>query len=84
METSERDGQEQRAESRIPRVVVTEREREVVALIAQGLDTEDIAEELFISRDVVKQKIRTIRAKIGGATMIELPDRLEAFDSASA
>ena len=63
-------------------VTLTEREREVVALIAQGLDTEDIAEELFLSRATVKEKIKRIRGKVGGERMTDLPALVEALDRA--
>jgi len=55
-------------------------QRQVVALIAEGMDTEDIAEAMFISRDVVKRKIRRIREKVGGDRMTDLPALVAAAE----
>jgi DNA-binding CsgD family transcriptional regulator len=56
-------------------------ERRVVELIADGLDTEDIAEEMFISRNVVRRKIRRIRGKVGGQRMTDLPALVAASEN---
>ena len=55
-------------------------DRRVVELIAEGLDTEDIAEEMFLSRYTVREKIRRIRSIVGGERMTELPALVEQFD----
>lgn len=44
---------------------LTSREREVAALIAKGLDNQQIAAELFISTGTVKTHVANIAAKLG-------------------
>jgi DNA-binding CsgD family transcriptional regulator len=55
-------------------------EREIVRLISEGMDTEDIAEEMFLSRYTVKAKIKRIRAFVGGGRMTELPALVEQME----
>jgi DNA-binding CsgD family transcriptional regulator len=55
-------------------------EREIVRLISEGMDTEDIAEEMFLSRYTVKNKIKRIRAFVGGGHMTELPALVEQME----
>lgn len=45
--------------------VLTEREREVLTLLADGLDQEQVAEELVISSSTVATHIQRILAKLG-------------------
>lgn len=49
----------------------TEREREVLALLAQGLSNPQIAERLFVSSATVKFHISGVFAKLGVATRAE-------------
>jgi PAS domain S-box-containing protein len=51
---------------------LTVREREVVALIALGLTTSRIAEQLFISAETVRTHVRNVMAKLGVHTRVEL------------
>jgi two-component system NarL family response regulator len=51
---------------------LTEREMEVLGLVAQGLNNRDIAKELFISENTVKNHIRNILEKL------HLHSRMEA------
>jgi PAS domain S-box-containing protein len=51
---------------------LTEREREVVRLLALGRRGRDIATELFISPDTVETHTRNARLKLGAATLAEL------------
>jgi PAS domain S-box-containing protein len=51
---------------------LTEREREVVRLLALGRRGRDIAAELFISPDTVETHTRNARQKLGAATLAEL------------
>jgi DNA-binding NarL/FixJ family response regulator len=50
---------------------LTEREREVLQLLAQGLRVEDMAERLFISPQTVQTHIRNILAKLGMHSKLE-------------
>ena len=50
---------------------LTRREREVVALVAEGLRNKEIAERLFISQGTVRQHLSSIFCKLG------IPDRLK-------
>ena len=51
---------------------LTEREMQVLRLVAQGLNNKDIAEQLFISENTVKNHIRNILEKL------QLHSRMEA------
>lgn len=50
---------------------LTEREREVMALIARGLANKAIGQELFISEKTVKNHIRNIYEKLGAGSRAE-------------
>jgi LuxR family maltose regulon positive regulatory protein len=45
--------------------LLSTREREVLALVAQGLRNREIAERLFISEVTVKAHMRSIMGKLG-------------------
>ena len=47
------------------RIVLTEREREVVTLVASGLQSEEIAEKLFLSGETVKSHVQNAMGKLG-------------------
>jgi DNA-binding NarL/FixJ family response regulator len=51
---------------------VTQREREVVALLVQGLRNRDIAERLFLSEQTVKNHLSNIFVKLGVSDRLEL------------
>ncbi len=51
---------------------LTVREREVVALIARGLDTKQIAKDLYISPGTVRKLVGNAMAKLGVHTRAEL------------
>lgn len=57
---------------RVLSAALTEREREVLALVAQAYGDRHIAERLGISLFTVKNHIRNIRAKVGAANRVEL------------
>jgi len=63
-----------RAEERttVPSPRLTDRELEVLKLVARGLNNRDIAKELFISENTVKNHIRNILEKL------HLHSRMEA------
>jgi DNA-binding CsgD family transcriptional regulator len=51
---------------------LTQREREVVNLLAQGKTQSTIARQLVISRHTVYAHVRNIREKTGAASAFEL------------
>jgi predicted ATPase/class 3 adenylate cyclase/DNA-binding CsgD family transcriptional regulator len=51
---------------------LTPTEREVVALVAEGLSNPEVAERLFMSRSTVKTHLNHVFAKLGIATRAEL------------
>jgi NarL family two-component system response regulator LiaR len=50
---------------------LTEREREVLALMVEGLNNPDIAERLIVSRSTVKFHVSNILSKLGAASRTE-------------
>ena len=65
-----RDG-EARAQE-VPAPKLTEREMEVLKLVARGMNNRDIAKELFISENTVKNHVRNILEKL------QIHSRMEA------
>jgi two-component system NarL family response regulator len=55
-----------------PALRLTEREREVLRLVAKGLNNREVAKELFISENTVKNHVRNILEKL------QLHSRMEA------
>src|SRR5262245_18738713 len=56
--TTGRDGQD----------ILTQREREILQLLADGMSNADVAQRLFISQETVKSHVRHILAKLEAAT----------------
>ncbi|MGD0924871.1 MAG: response regulator transcription factor [Streptosporangiaceae bacterium] len=56
---AKRDGEE-RAEQQVPAPKLTDREMQVLKLVAKGMNNRDIAKELFISENTVKNHVRNI------------------------
>ena len=57
---------------KMPTPRLTDREMEVLRLVAQGLNNRDIAKQLFISENTVKNHVRNILEKL------QLHSRMEA------
>jgi DNA-binding CsgD family transcriptional regulator len=51
-----------------PPVLLSDREREVLALVAQGLSDQEIGQQLFLSRHTVHRHVANIRQKLGRTT----------------
>jgi DNA-binding NarL/FixJ family response regulator len=51
---------------------ISRREREIVALVAQGFRNREIAEKLFITEQTVKNHMHNIFAKVGVEDRLEL------------
>ncbi len=78
-----RDQEEERAQQ-IPAPKLTEREMEVLKLVARGMNNRDIAKELFISENTVKNHVRNILEKLQihsrmEAVMIAVREKLIEF-----
>src|SRR4249920_383725 len=79
---AKRDGEE-RAQQ-VPAPKLTDREMEVLRLVARGMNNRDIAKELFISENTVKNHVRNILEKLQihsrmEAVMIAVREKLIEF-----
>jgi two-component system response regulator DevR len=54
-----------------PRVALSPREREVLALLGEGCDNAEIAERLFVSQSTVKHHVSRLLEKIGAANRVQ-------------
>jgi two-component system NarL family response regulator len=75
---------EEEPPQQVPAPKLTEREMEVLKLVAKGMNNRDIAKELFISENTVKNHVRNILEKLQihsrmEAVMIALRDKLIEF-----
>ena len=80
---AKRDGEE-RAEQQVPAPKLTDREMQVLKLVAKGMNNRDIAKELFISENTVKNHVRNILEKLQihsrmEAVMIAVREKLIEF-----
>jgi DNA-binding NarL/FixJ family response regulator len=81
--TLARRDEEERAQQ-IPAPRLTEREMQVLKLVARGMNNRDIAKELFISDNTVKNHVRNILEKLQihsrmEAVMVAVRDKLIEF-----
>jgi DNA-binding NarL/FixJ family response regulator len=60
------------AKSRDQRSPLSQREREIVALVAQGYKNKEMAEKMFISEQTVKNHLHNIFDKLGVSDRLEL------------
>jgi two-component system NarL family response regulator len=80
---AKRDGDE-RPEQQVPAPKLTDREMQVLKLVAKGMNNRDIAKELFISENTVKNHVRNILEKLQihsrmEAVMIAVREKLIEF-----
>src|ERR1019366_5820269 len=54
------------------RSLLSQREREIVALVAQGFKNKEMAEKMFISEQTVKNHLHNIFEKLGVSDRLEL------------
>jgi two-component system NarL family response regulator len=79
---AKRDGEER--VQQVPAPKLTDREMEVLRLVARGMNNRDIAKELFISENTVKNHVRNILEKLQihsrmEAVMIAVREKLIEF-----
>jgi len=60
-----------RSNNNVPNYNLTERELTILGLMAKGLNNQDIADQLFVSRATVKVYVSTILSKLGVQNRIE-------------
>ena len=81
--TLARDQEEERPQQ-VPAPKLTDREMEVLKLVARGMNNRDIAKDLFISENTVKNHVRNILEKLQihsrmEAVMIAVREKLIEF-----
>lgn len=62
---------ETRWQARAAEALLSPREQEVLELLAQGLGTRAIAQQLFISEGTAQTHVRNLRVKLGAGTRLE-------------
>jgi DNA-binding CsgD family transcriptional regulator len=61
-----------RTKSRLPARRITAREREVLALVAEGYSTAEVARELWITEDTVRTHIKRMMVRLEAKTRAHL------------
>jgi two-component system NarL family response regulator len=69
---AKRDAEEEERVQHVAAPKLTDREMEVLKLVARGMNNRDIAKELFISENTVKNHVRNILEKL------QIHSRMEA------
>ena len=59
-----------------PPVALTPREREIAVLVAEGLSTKEVAEQLYLSSRTVSNHLQNAYTKLGITSRSELPEAL--------
>lgn len=71
-------GSQHRSDGQIPaRQILNERERQILGLIAKGLDNKSIAETLFLAEQTVKNRISDIYSRLGVHNRVQAIRKLD-------
>jgi DNA-binding NarL/FixJ family response regulator len=74
---SQHGSQDKAQEQATPRYFFSERERQILKLIAEGLDNRSIAETLFLAEQTVKNRISDIYSRLGVHNRVQAIRKLE-------
>lgn len=74
---SQHGSQDKAQEQATPRYFFSERERQILKLIADGLDNRSIAETLFLAEQTVKNRISDIYSRLGVHNRVQAIRKLE-------
>ena len=64
----------------IPSFKITKRETEIIQLMAQGLNTPQLAKHLFLSYNTIENHKKNLRRKTGAKTSVEMMNIVGAID----
>jgi DNA-binding NarL/FixJ family response regulator len=74
---SQQSSQDKAGEQATPRHLFSERERQILKLIAEGLDNRSIAETLFLAEQTVKNRISDIYSRLGVHNRVQAIRKLD-------